>query len=90
MLNNSFHSNKSLYSVDTCLKHFEFSLKWKGDRLGNVEMRRHYANYFKGFHNFKHFRMQLVTEHDNSRILEILEEIRTYYTENEFAPVGVN
>lgn len=76
--------------VDTCLKHFEFSLKWKGDRLGNVEMRRHYANYFKGFHNFKHFRMQLVTEHDNSRILEILEEIRTYYTENEFAPVGVN
>ena len=44
--------------VDTCLKHLEFSLKWKGDRVGNVEMRRHYANYFKGFTNFKQFRMQ--------------------------------
>lgn len=67
--------------VDTCLKHFDFSLKWKGNRLGNVEMRRHYANYFKGFRNFKKFRIQLVTEPDNERIRTILEDIRTYYTD---------
>ncbi len=66
--------------VDTCLKHFEFSLKWKGDRLGNVEMRRHYANYFKGFRDFKQFRMQLVTEPDNDRIKEVLEEVRAFYS----------
>lgn len=67
--------------VDTCLKHFNFSLKWKGDRLGNVEMRRHYANYFKGFHSFKQFRMQLVTENDNDRIKTILEEVRNHYNQ---------
>ena len=67
--------------VDTCLKHFDFSLRWKGDRVGNVEMRRHYANYFKGFPNFKRFRMQLVTETDNERIREVLEEVRTHYKE---------
>lgn len=69
--------------VDTCLKHFEFSLKWKGDRLGNVEMRRHYANYFKGFHGFKPFRMQLVTSNDNDQIKQLLEDIRHYYRQLE-------
>ena len=65
--------------VNTCLKHFDFSLKWKGDRLGNVEMRRHYANYFKGFHGFKPFRMRLVTTNDNEEIIQVLEEVRNYY-----------
>ena len=67
--------------VNTCLKHFEFSLKWKGERVGNVEMRRHYANYFKGFKDFKQFRMQLVTETDNNRIKEVLEEVREFYSQ---------
>lgn len=69
--------------VDTCLKHFQFSLKWKGERLGNVEMRRHYANYFKGFPSFKPFRMQLVTEMDNDRILTILEDVRHFYSQEQ-------
>jgi nifR3 family TIM-barrel protein len=71
--------------VDTCLKHFEFSLKWKGEKLGNVEMRRHYSNYFKGFHGFKPFRMRLVTTNENSEIFETLEEIRAYYANMKMA-----
>ncbi len=69
--------------VNTCLKHLDFSLKWKGDRLGNVEMRRHYGNYFKGFHSFKPFRMKLVTSNDNDHIKEVLEEIRAFYNLNQ-------
>jgi hypothetical protein len=34
---------------------------WKGERLGIVEMRRHYTNYFKGIANFKEYRLKLVT-----------------------------
>jgi nifR3 family TIM-barrel protein len=49
--------------------HFEGSLQWKGDRLGIVEMRRHYANYFKGIPDFKKHRLDLVT-------LDTVEEIR--------------
>jgi len=69
--------------VDTCLKHFEFSLKWKGETLGNVEMRRHYSHYFKGYHGFKQFRMRLVTSNDNNQIKQLLEDIRHYYRELE-------
>jgi nifR3 family TIM-barrel protein len=65
--------------VDTCLQHFDFSLKWKGEKLGNVEMRRHYSNYFKGFHGFKPFRMKLVTTNDNMEIFALLEEVRAHY-----------
>jgi nifR3 family TIM-barrel protein len=71
--------------VDTCLKHFEFSLKWKGEKLGNVEMRRHYSHYFKGFHGFKPFRMKLVTSNDNDEILELLEKVRDYYSKLDMA-----
>jgi nifR3 family TIM-barrel protein len=38
--------------VDVCKRHFEFGIKWKGDVLGIVEMRRHYSNYFKGISHF--------------------------------------
>jgi nifR3 family TIM-barrel protein len=58
-------------------KHFEFSLKWKGDKLGVLEMRRHYSNYFKGFANFKEDRMQLVTMMEPEAIFEKLNEIGT-------------
>lgn len=65
--------------VNTCMKHLQFSLKWKEERLGVVEMRRHYASYFKGFEHFKPFRMQLVTEDDPQKLFQILEQVREYY-----------
>ena len=53
-------------------EHLAFSVKWKGERLGIVEMRRHYANYFKGIENFKPTRMKLVTLDNYSELLEVL------------------
>jgi nifR3 family TIM-barrel protein len=61
--------------VEACLKHFEFSIQWKGPVLGVLEMRRHYTNYFKGIPNFKPFRMDLVTSPDPQFIREKLKEI---------------
>lgn len=58
-------------------RHFEFSIKWKGDKLGVLEMRRHYSNYFKGLANFKEDRMQLVTMMEPDAIIEKLNEIGT-------------
>ena len=34
--------------VDAARDHLMMSVKWKGERLGVVEMKRHYTNYFKG------------------------------------------
>ena len=47
--------------VEAAKNHLLWSVEWKGERQGVVEMRRHYANYFKGFNNFKEQRQKLVT-----------------------------
>ena len=62
--------------VATVKEHLEFSVRWKGDRLGIVEMRRHYANYFKGIENFKPIRMKLVTFDTEQELMEVLNNIR--------------
>ncbi|MBS0001249.1 MAG: tRNA dihydrouridine synthase DusB [Cyclobacteriaceae bacterium] len=56
-------------------KHLEFSIDWKGEKKGIYEMRRHYANYFKGIPNFKACRTGLVTSETYEEILEFLEKI---------------
>jgi nifR3 family TIM-barrel protein len=61
--------------IEVCKTHFLKSIEWKGEKLGVLEMRRHYANYFKGIPYFKPIRNQLVTENDVNKILEILESI---------------
>lgn len=68
----------------TCLDHLDFSLRWKGEKLGVVEMRRHYSNYFKGFHGFKPYRMRLVTEMDPQIIRDTLIEVKEFYTDYVF------
>ncbi|MFT4661771.1 MAG: tRNA-dihydrouridine synthase B [Patiriisocius sp.] len=60
---------------DVCLEHFDRSIKWKGERLGILEMRRHYARYFKSIPNFKEYRMKLVTSMDQDEIRDSLKEI---------------
>ena len=64
--------------VEACKSHFEFSLRWKGDKLGVLEMRRHYTNYFKGIPNFKPFRMELVTSMDIDFIRKKLDDITQF------------
>lgn len=56
-------------------EHFEKSIEWKGERLGVVEMRRHYANYFKGLRDFKQHRLALVTLDDAQDIRDKLDEL---------------
>ena len=59
--------------------HFERSIDWKGERLGVVEMRRHYANYFKGLPGFKSHRLDLVTLDEPEAIRAKLRSIEAAY-----------
>jgi tRNA-dihydrouridine synthase B len=61
--------------VDVCKTHLLKSCEWKGEKLGIIEMRRHYANYFKGMQHFKETRMKLVTLNTLDEILNVLENI---------------
>ncbi len=67
--------------IDACRTHFIKSLEWKGEKLGILEMRRHYANYFKGYPGFKEYRMRLVQNDSKAEILSIFEEIQDVYSE---------
>lgn len=55
--------------------HFAKSLEVKGEKVGVLEMRRHFSNYFKGLDNFKETRLKLVTETVPEKIFELLDEI---------------
>lgn len=70
--------------VDVCKRHFEFGIKWKGDVLGIVEMRRHYSNYFKGIAHFKDYRTRLVSTMDQNEIIAILDEVAEKFSAYEF------
>ncbi|MCI0920461.1 tRNA dihydrouridine synthase DusB [Sphingobacterium rhinopitheci] len=67
--------------VDVCKTHLIKSIEWKGDKTGVFEMRRHYANYFKGIPNFKENRMKLVGLNNYEDILEVLEDIKHSFVE---------
>ncbi len=55
--------------------HLDFSIRWKGDKLGIFEMRRHYSNYFKGTPDFKPYRSRLVEAPDYAEVCAILDEV---------------
>jgi tRNA-dihydrouridine synthase len=67
--------------VAAAKQHLKHSIEWKGEKLGVLEMRRHYTNYFRGFRNVKAFRSQLVTTPDPAQLFTILDEIESHYTE---------
>ena len=56
------------------------SVEWKGERRGVLEIRKHWGNYFKGYPNFKPFRMKLMQTDSLDEILNILEEIKKFYS----------
>lgn len=61
--------------VQIAKDHLTMSVNWKGEILGIAEMKRHYANYFKGIAHFKEYRTKLVTSFDLQEILDTLEFI---------------
>ncbi|NWJ53067.1 MAG: tRNA dihydrouridine synthase DusB [Bacteroidetes bacterium] len=65
--------------VAFCREHLTSSIEWKGAHAGVVEMRKHYAGYFKGIKDFKPYRMKLLTTLDYNEIFEILNTIKSIY-----------
>lgn len=65
--------------VEVCRTHLLKSIEWKGPKTGVFEMRRHYANYFKGIPDFKEYRMKLVSLDNSKEIEDVLHEIRNKF-----------
>lgn len=66
--------------VATARQHLDFSIRWKGERKGIFEMRRHYTNYFRGIHGFKPYRTHLVESVSPHEIFDLLDEVAEKFT----------
>ena len=70
--------------VEAARNHLTWSMDWKGERVGIVEMRRHYTNYFKGIHSFKEYKQRLVTIDDAEGLFKTLDEVAEVYSKYQF------
>lgn len=67
--------------VDIAREHLALSIAAKGEKIGVLELRRHLSCYFKGFPEFKPYRMRLVTEPSPEILLTIFDEINDRYAD---------
>lgn len=65
--------------IEAVRQHLDHSIEWKGVKLGVLEMRRHYGNYFRGLPHVKQYRSKLVTEDDPDVLHAILDELEIKY-----------
>lgn len=61
--------------VEAARFHLQRAVAWKGERLGVLETRKHYAGYFKGVPEFKATRIKLCTTDASGDVFEILNNI---------------
>jgi tRNA-dihydrouridine synthase B len=66
--------------VRICRIHLERSVDWKGERVALNEIKKHYAEYFKGYPDFKHFKVSLMEAATLVEVNRLLDEITQVYT----------
>lgn len=66
--------------VAICKRHLLDSIEWKGEFTSILEIRRHYPHYFKGFFDFKTYRMKLMTAVTKEEVFQLLEDIEAKYS----------
>lgn len=62
-------------------QHAEWSAEWKGEKLGLIEMRQHYSNYFRGIPHFKDFRRKFLEVYTLIEMDEVIKETQGFYEE---------
>ena len=70
--------------LEAVKNHALWSVEWKGERPGIVEMRQHYSNYFRGIPHFKEFKTKFLQALTLTEIDDIIEETKHFYSENAF------
>ena len=60
-------------------KHLLMSIDWKGEKLGVLETRRHYSNYFRGIPDFKKYRNIMVTTDYSDELLLLFSNLKKQF-----------
>ena len=70
--------------LEAVRQHAEWSMEWKGERLGLIEMRQHYSNYFRGIPHFKDFRRKFLEVFTLEEMDQVIAEAADFYSTNSF------
>ncbi|MGS0748314.1 tRNA dihydrouridine synthase DusB [Halpernia sp. GG3] len=70
--------------LEAVRQHAEWSTEWKGEKLGLIEMRQHYGNYFRGIPHFKDFRVKFLEVFTMEEMAEVIAETEEFYEEFSF------
>ncbi len=70
--------------LEAVRQHAEWSMEWKGERLGLIEMRQHYSNYFRGIPHFKDFRRKFLEVFTLEEMDSVISEADHFYKEFQF------
>ena len=62
--------------VELLKRHYEFSVKYKGERKGVIEMRKHLSGYLRGLPYIAKFRLELMQFERLEPIFEKLEKLK--------------
>ncbi len=65
--------------LEAVRQHAEWSAEWKGERLGLIEMRQHYSNYFRGIPHFKEFRRKFLEVFTLEEMDQVIAEAAGFY-----------
>ncbi|OFX58227.1 MAG: tRNA dihydrouridine synthase DusB [Bacteroidetes bacterium GWA2_30_7] len=68
-----------LQKVEIVKNHLVLSIQEKGEKIGILLMRRHFAHYFKNLPNFRETKIRLLTSLNYNEIISILDEIALKY-----------
>ena len=71
--------------IDMAKAHLKMAIKWKGEKLGVLETRRHYSNYFKGIPDFKKYRTIMVTSDFSNDIFNLFAELKERFETHKIA-----
>ena len=66
--------------IDMAERHLKMSIDWKGEKLGVLETRRHYSNYFKNIPDFKQYRTQMVTLDYPDELFELFNNLKREFS----------
>lgn len=66
--------------VEMLQQHYRYSVEYKGERKGVIEMRKHISGYLKGLPHIARFRQQMVQIETLSAVLEMLDMLKSSQT----------
>ena len=79
--NKTYKEQPSLFErIDMAERHLKMSIDWKGEKLGVLETRRHYSNYFKNIPDFKQYRSQMVTLDYPEDLFELFNNLKQKFS----------